>query len=92
MLGHSPPPYQSIRLCMMNDSSLMGVFPSALPNIEKMTVNMISSFGYDPKGKKVVDSTSLSLREAMYNVVQSFFDDHIDDLHLVASDPYYLPY
>ena len=28
----------------------------------------------------------------MYDVVQSISDDHIDDLHLVASDPYPLPY
>ena len=54
---------------MMKDSSLMGVFPSAPPNIETTTVNMISSFGYDPKGKEVVESTSLSPHEVMYNVV-----------------------
>ena len=28
----------------------------------------------------------------MYNVVQSISDDHIDDLHLVLSNPYHLPY
>ena len=28
----------------------------------------------------------------MYNVIQTLSDDHIDDLHLVASDPYHLPY
>ena len=28
----------------------------------------------------------------MYNVVQSLFDDHTDDLHLVTLDPYHLPY
>ena len=30
--------------------------------------------------------------EEMYNTIQTLFDDHTDDLHLVASDPYYLPY
>ena len=30
--------------------------------------------------------------EAMYDTIQTFSDDHIDDLHLVASDPYHLPY
>ena len=53
---------------------------------------MISSFDYDPKGKKIVDSTSLSPHEEMYNVIQTLFDDHINEIHLVASNPYHLPY
>ena len=28
----------------------------------------------------------------MYDTIQTFSDDHTDDLHLVASDPYHLPY
>ena len=28
----------------------------------------------------------------MYDTIQTCFDDHNDDLHLVASDPYHLPY
>ena len=28
----------------------------------------------------------------MYDTIQTLSDDHIDDLHLVASDPYHLPY
>ena len=28
----------------------------------------------------------------MYDNIQTFSDDHTDDLHLVASDPYHLPY
>ena len=28
----------------------------------------------------------------MYNVIETLFDDHTDDLYLVASDPYHLPY
>ena len=28
----------------------------------------------------------------MYNTIQTLFYDHTDDLHLVASDPYHLPY
>ena len=70
----------------------MGIFPSNPPNIEMTTVNMISSFDYDPKGKQIVDSTSLSPHEAMYNVIQTISEDHTNNLHLVASDPYHLPY
>ena len=28
----------------------------------------------------------------MYNTIQTLSDDHTDELHLVASDPYHLPY
>ena len=28
----------------------------------------------------------------MYNAIQFISDDHVDDLHLVALDPYHLPY
>ena len=28
----------------------------------------------------------------MYDTIQTFSDDHTDDLHLVALDPYHLPY
>ena len=34
----------------------------------------------------------LSPHEAMYNTIQNFSNDHTDDLHLLASDPYHLPY
>ena len=34
----------------------------------------------------------MSLHEELYNVIQTLFDDHTNDLHLVASDPYHLPY
>ena len=70
----------------------MGIFASTPPNTDIVTVHMISSFDCDPKGKQVVESTSLSSHEAMYDTIQTFFDDHTDDLHLVASDPYHLPY
>ena len=70
----------------------MGIFLSTPPNIDTATINMISSFDYDPKGKKIIDSTSLSPHEEMYNVIQTLSDDHTDELHLVASDPYHLPY
>ena len=70
----------------------MGIFPSNPPNTNMAMVNMIYLFDYDPKGKQIVDSTSLSLHEAMYNVIQTLSDDHTNDLHLVASDPYHLPY
>ena len=41
---------------------------------------------------QVLESTSLSSHEAMYDTIQAFSDGHTDDLHLVASDPYHLPY
>ena len=28
----------------------------------------------------------------MYNIIQTLSDDHTDEIHLVASDPYHLPY
>ena len=34
----------------------------------------------------------LSPHEEMYNIIQNLFNDHIDELHLVTSDPYHLPY
>ena len=51
MLGQSPPPYQSIGVGMLKDSSLMGIVSSTLPNIDTATVNMIVSFDGEPKGK-----------------------------------------
>ena len=53
---------------------------------------MISSFNYDPKGKQVVETSSLSLHEAFYDAIQSISDVPMDDLCWVASDPYHLPY
>ena len=60
MLGQSPPPYQSIGVGMLKDSSLMGIFPSTPPRTDTATVHMIGSFDYEPKGKHVVEPTSLS--------------------------------
>ena len=70
----------------------MGMFSLAPPSTKVATVNMISTIRYNPKGKEVVESSSLGPFEALYDVVQSIFDVHTDDLHLVASDPYQLPY
>ena len=53
---------------------------------------MISSFNYDPNGKQVVETSSLSPHEAVYDAIQSVSDVPTDDPHLVASDPYHLPY
>ena len=53
---------------------------------------MISSFNYDPKGKQVVVTSSLNPHEAVYDAIESVFDVPTDDLHLVALDPYHLPY
>ena len=70
----------------------MGIFPSTPPNTDSVTVHMIASFDCEPKGKQVFDSTSLSSHEEMYNIIQTLSDDHINELHLVTSDPYHLPY
>ena len=74
MLGQSPPPYQSIGVGMLKNSSLMGIFPSTPPSTDITTVHMITSFDYEHKGKHVVESTSLSPHEAMYDTIQTFFD------------------
>ena len=92
MLGQSPPPYQSIGVGMLKDSSLMGIFPSTPPSMDTATVHMIASFDIEPQGTNVVESTSLSPHEAMYDTILTCSDDHTDDFHLVASDPYHLPY
>ena len=70
----------------------MGIFPSTPPSMDTATVHMIASFDIEPQGTNFVDSTSLSLHEAMYDTIQMCFDDHTDDIHLVASDPYHLLY
>ena len=57
MLGQSPPPYQSIGVGMLKDSSLMDIFPSTPPSTVTATVHMIASFYYEPKGEKFVEST-----------------------------------
>ena len=51
MLGQSPPPYQSVRVGMLKDSTLMGVFPSAPHSMKVVIMNMISMSNYSPKGK-----------------------------------------
>ena len=70
----------------------MGVFPSTPYSIETETINMISSFNYDHKGKQVVETSPLNPHEAIYYAIQSVSSVPTDDLHLVASDPYHLPY
>ena len=92
ILGQSPPPDQWIGVGMMKHSNLMGVSPSTPPSTELATMNMISMTGHGPQGKEVVESSSLGPYEELYDVVQSTSDVQPDDLHLVASDPYHLPY
>ena len=91
-LGQSPPPYQSIWVGMLKDSALMGMFPSAPSSTKMTTVNTISWFSYDPKGKQVVDTSSLNPHEAVYDAIQFVSNVPTDDLHLVASYPYHLSY
>ena len=63
------------------------------PTSQVALVNMISSTADDiSKGKTIVDVPSLSPPEALYDAIQSTSNSYIDDHHLVASDPYYLPY
>ena len=71
MLGQSPPPYQSIGVGMLKDSSLMGIFPSTPPSTDTATVHMIASFDIEPQGTNVVESTSLSPPKAMYDTIQT---------------------
>ena len=73
----------------------MGVFPStAYPSsTEIATVNMISSItSGTSKGKEIFETPSLSPHEALYNAIQYTSDAYVDEQHLVASDPYHLPY
>ena len=63
MLGQSPPPYQSIGVGMLKDSSLMGIFLSIPHKTHTKTVNMILSFDYDKKGKQIVENSLLTLHE-----------------------------
>ena len=51
MLWKSPPPYQSVGIGLLKDSSLMGVFPLTTPSMGVASVNMISTIGHIPKGK-----------------------------------------
>ena len=92
MLGKPPSTYQSIGVRMLKYSSLMGVFPLTPPSTEVANVNMISTIEHIPKGKEVVEPSSLGPHEVLYDATQSASDVYYDDDHLVASDPYHLPY
>ena len=70
----------------------MEIFPSTPPSTDTVTAHMIASFNIEPQGTNVVNSTLFNPHEAMYDTIQTCSDDHTDDLHLVASDPYHLPY
>ena len=56
-------------LFLQKDLTLMGVFPSTPPSTEVETVNMISMTNHNPRGKEVVDSSSLFPYEALYDVI-----------------------
>ena len=47
----------------------MGIFPSTPPSTDTVTLHMIASFYYEPKGKQVVEYTLLSSHEAMYDAI-----------------------
>ena len=56
-------------------------------------MNMISSTtGGMPKGKEIAKLSSRGSNDALYHAIQSASNVDIDDQHLVASDPYHLPY
>ena len=45
------------------------------------------------KGKEILESSSMSPNEALYDAIYSILDTYIDDHHSVASYPYHrLPY
>ena len=67
----------------------MGIFLSTPPSTDIVTVHMIASFDIEPQGTNVVESTLLIPHEAMYDTIQTCSDDHTNDIHLVASDPYH---
>ena len=92
MLGKSPSLYQFIGVGMLKDSTLMAVFPLTPPSTKVATVNKISTTGHIPKGKEVVETSSLGIYKDLYNAIQFVLDEHYDDHHLVALDPYHLPY
>ena len=72
----------------------MGFFPSSDAPLASQTasINMISSSCID-KGKEIADeSSSFSPFEEMYNAIQATSDPAINDLFLVASDHYHMPY
>ena len=75
-------PYQSVGVGMLNYSTLMGVFPSTPPSMEVANVNMFSTTGQSPRGKEVVESSSLGPHKALYDAFQSTFDVHSDDIHV----------
>ena len=54
---------------------------------------MISSTVDDmSKGKTIVDAPFLIPLEELYDAIQSTSNSYLDDHHLVALDPYRLPY
>ena len=87
MLGPSSPPYQSVGVGMLKDSTLMGVFPSTYHSTEVAIVNMISTTNHNPRGKEVVEPSSLSPYKALYDAVQFASDVDSDDINLVDLDP-----
>ena len=73
----------------------MGVFPSTyFPHITQIsTMNMIFSTTSDmSKGKEIDEKPYLSPPKALYHAIQSAYDAYVNDHHLVASDPYHIPY
>ena len=69
----------------------MGILPST-PSTDTVIVHMIPSFDIEPQGTNVVNSTLFNPHEAMYDTIQTCSDDHTNDIHLVASNPYHLSY
>ena len=53
---------------------------------------MISTIDHSYRGNEVVESSYPGPYEPLYNVVQYACNVHYDNIHLVASYPYHLPY
>ena len=73
----------------------MGFFISSSPppTTQVSMVNMIFYASSDmSKGKAIVETPSMSLPKALYDAIQFASHAYINDHHLVASDPYHMPY
>jgi len=88
------PQYKDIRVGLIKDSSLMGVFPlsNPPPTSQTASINMISTSHID-KGKAIADeSISFSPFKEIYNAIQATSEPTINNHLLMASDCYHMPY
>jgi hypothetical protein len=104
-LGDSHITYESVGVDILNDTSLMGTFPTHLPPTTHhiSTINMISTMAYqslessDPRLVPSLleldalgDTMPLNTTEASYDAIQ-YSSPSVDDQHLLASNAYLFP-